>query len=85
MRGQWCCNTRSHDFVNSQPSGARHHKTHRDYTRGNTRTSIRSIQPFPIRLTPDLRQALEQAAQAAGRSLQAEIARRLESTLATTG
>ena len=55
------------------------------YTRGDTRTSIRTIQPFPIRLTPDLRQQLELAAKTAGRSLQAEIARRLESTLATTG
>ena len=60
-------------------------KTRTHYTRDNTRTSIRTIQPFPIRLTPEIRQQLESAAKSAGRSLQAEIAQRLESTLATTG
>ena len=58
---------------------------HSDYTRAEQRSSIRSIQPFPIRLTPQLRQQLETAAKSAGRSLQAEIARRLESSLITAG
>ena len=55
------------------------------YTGAEQRQSIRNISPFPVRLTPQLRQQLEAAAKTAGRSLQAEIARRLESSLITAG
>ena len=60
-------------------------KTRTHYTRSADRTSIRTIKPFPVRLTPEIRQQLESAAKSAGRSLQAEIARRLESSLITAG
>lgn len=39
------------------------------------------ITPFPLRLAPDLREKLDAAARASGRSLQSEIAARLARTL----
>ena len=39
------------------------------------------ITPFPLRLAPDLREKLDAAARASGRSLQSEILARLNSTL----
>ena len=55
------------------------------YTGAIERQSIRSISPFPVRLNPEIRQQLENAAKSAGRSLQAEIAERLENSLTLTG
>lgn len=48
------------------------------------RTPVRvaDIPPFGLRLQPDLKRKLEDAAKASGRSLNAEIASRLEGTFA---
>ena len=43
-----------------------------------------TIQPYPLRLQPELRTALEQAAKQRGRSLHAEIVARLEDTMRPT-
>lgn len=40
-----------------------------------------AITPYPLRLDPDLRQRLEHSAKQSGRSLQSEIAARLERSL----
>lgn len=40
------------------------------------------ITPYPLRLDPDLRAELERSAKDAGRSLHAEIVRRLEQSVA---
>lgn len=44
------------------------------------RTLIRNINPFGLRMPPDLRERLEQSAAANGRSLNAEIVHRLRLT-----
>ncbi len=49
----------------------------------NTPTRVADIPPFGLRLQPDLKQKLEDAAKASGRSLNAEIASRLEGTFAS--
>ncbi len=42
---------------------------------------MREIAPYGLRLTPKLKQRLEESAQAGGRSLQKEIVMRLENSL----
>lgn len=48
-----------------------------------TPVRVADIPPFGLRLQPDLKRKLEDAAKASGRSLNAEIASRLEGTFAT--
>lgn len=43
-----------------------------------TRAATSHLAPFGVRMQPELKERLEQAAQAAGRSMNAEIVRRLE-------
>lgn len=49
-------------------------------TKQNTRPPTSHIAPFGIRMQPELKERLEDAAQQAGRSLNAEIVARLESS-----
>ena len=48
----------------------------------STLVRVADIPPFGLRLQPDLKGKLEEAAKASGRSLNAEIASRLEGTFA---
>jgi len=55
-------------------------RTERD---GNNAIVIRRIKPFPLRLSPELRQRLQQRAEQRDISLQAEITAILERALNT--
>ena len=46
-----------------------------------SKTMSRDINPFGLRMPPELRQRLEQAIQESGRSMNAEIVHRLEESL----
>ncbi len=46
--------------------------------------SEKQVSPYPIRLTPELRERLEASAKAAGRSLNAEMMLRLEASYVDT-
>jgi len=46
-------------------------------------TDRHSVHPYPLRLTPELREELERHAKDAGRSLHAEIIRRIEASIAS--
>lgn len=50
----------------------------------NTRQATSHIAPFGVRMQPALKEQLEKAAQASGRSLNVEITSRLEASLTTS-
>jgi hypothetical protein len=47
--------------------------------------SEKQVSPYPVRLTPELREQLENAARAGGRSLNAEMLLRLEASFMDVG
>ena len=47
--------------------------------------SEKQVHPYPVRLTPELREKLEDAAKTAGRSLNAEMLLRLEASFFEAG
>lgn len=53
--------------------------------KSNDENRISNITPFGLRLVPDLKRRIEEAARANGRSLNAEIAFRLEASLEMEG